>query len=125
MKGKKKRLSPLLERIRCYFDVLQESSEAYYFVIDFSAGITLLSQRMADDFGIGDTVIGSLAEAWLPLVHPEDLPKVRQIDDDIQHGDGVGDRFNVEYRSKNKHGEYVWMRVCGKLILMIHCDANS
>lgn len=116
MRGKKKKLSPLLERIRFYFDVLQESSEAYYFVIDFSAGITLLSQRMADDFGIGDTVIGSLAEAWLPLVHPEDLPKVRQIDDDIQHGDGVGDRFNVEYRSKNKHGEYVWMRVCGKLL---------
>ena len=38
MKEKKKKLSPLLEKIRFYFDVLQESSEAYYFVIDFSAG---------------------------------------------------------------------------------------
>lgn len=116
MKEKKKRLSPLLERIRFYFDVLEESSEAYYFVIDFSAGITLLSKRMAEDFNIGATVIGDLAAAWLPLVHPDDLERVKEIDDEIRHGDGSKDRFNVEYRSKDKHGEYVWMRVCGKLV---------
>lgn len=116
MKGKKKKLSPLLEKIRFYFDVLQESSEAYYFVIDFSAGITLLSKRMADDFGIGDTVIGNLADVWLPLVHPADLPQVKRIDDEIRYGDGSKDHFNVEYRSKDRYGEYVWMRVTGKLL---------
>ncbi len=114
MKDKKKKLSPLLEKIRFYFDVLQESSEAYYFVIDFSAGITLLSERMAHDFDIGDTVIGSLADAWLPLVHPKDLPRVKRIDDEIRCGSR--NHFNVEYRSKDKYGEYVWMRVTGKLL---------
>ncbi len=116
MTGKKNRLTPLLERIRFYFDILEESSEAYYFLIDFSAETTLLSRRMAEDFGIGDTVLGNLAEAWLPLVHPEDVARVKQIDDVLRNGDGSGDRVNVEYRSKDKTGEYVWMRVRGKLL---------
>ncbi|MBR1553302.1 MAG: sensor domain-containing diguanylate cyclase, partial [Schwartzia sp.] len=116
MADRKAALSPLLERIRFYFDILEESSEAYYFVIDFSSGVTMLSKKMAEDFGIGNTVISDLVAVWLPLVHPEDLARVKQIDDDLRRGDGSKDRINVEYRCKDKHGDYVWMRVRGKLL---------
>ncbi len=116
MKQKKKKLSPLLESIRFYFDILDESSEAYFFIMDFTAGVTLISKRWAEEFGLGSTIVEDLGALWLPRVHDEDRGRLQKLDDDIRHGDGSGDRFSIEYRAKDKNGDYGWMRVTGKLL---------
>ena len=51
---------------------------------------------------------------WQRLVHPQDSPKVwRQIE---QHVRGGFSSITTEFRLKNRSGEWVWMRVRGKIV---------
>ena len=111
----KRKLPPLLEKIRFYFDILEASSEAYYYIMDLKAGITLASQKWAQDFGVGETVIEDLRAVWEPRVHEEDRKRRREAIDGMLLR-GAGDRLSMEYRAKDRNGEYVWLRVRGKVL---------
>ena len=115
-KGKKK-LSRLLARIQFYFNALEDSSEAYYYAIDFVEHMILLSPKLVAEFGIEEPVFGSLdiEAVWGPRVHEDD--RKRRLDKITELlKPGSSDRLNVEYRAKNKDGEYVWLRARGKLL---------
>ena len=57
----------MLERIRFYFDVLEESSEAYYFVTDYTARVTLISKKWARDFGLEGSTSEDIQTTWLSM----------------------------------------------------------
>ncbi|MBD2533660.1 PAS domain-containing sensor histidine kinase [Nostoc flagelliforme FACHB-838] len=48
------------------------------------------------------------------LVHPEDLPRIRQVLHDYLHG--CTPVFEVELRMLTKSGEWKWILTCGKLL---------
>ncbi|HEY9850074.1 MAG TPA: PAS domain S-box protein [Leptolyngbyaceae cyanobacterium] len=52
-------------------------------------------------------------QAWEQLLHPEDLPRVLQILND--HLQGYTDIYEVEFRIKNKSGNWQWILSQGKI----------
>ena len=109
MKEKKKNLSSLLEGIRFYFDVLEESSDAYYFATDLLANVTLFSKKWAKEFDMKGDEGKAVQSKWLSLMHPDDLVRMNaQLDEMFNRG--VRNVLNINYRAKDLNGEYVWLR---------------
>lgn len=115
MKPKKNALPPMLERIRFYFDVLEESSEAYYFVTDYTARVTLISKKWARDFGLEGSTSEDIQTTWLSMIHEEDRPRMDAMVDAV-FARGVSDSIDIAYRAKNRDGEYVWLKSRGRLL---------
>lgn len=107
-------ISPLLERIRFYFDILGASSSAYFFIVDVPARVALISKNWAKDFGLKTTVVHDLAKEWLPFLHPTDLPRFREALDAILVR-GEMDELNHAYRAKNRYGDYIWLTARGQV----------
>ena len=58
---------------------------------------------------------GALAvSTWEELVHPDDLPRVRQAFRD--HLDGRTPIYEVEYRLRGRYGTWIWILARGKVI---------
>ena len=55
---------------------------------------------------------------WPTLIHPDDLPVMRQRMRD--HRDGLTSSFDAEYRAKHKNGSWVWFYSRGKLQTAAH-----
>ena len=109
MKEKKKNLSSLLEGIRFYFDVLEESSDAYYFATDLLANVTLISKKWAKEFDMKGDEGKVVQSKWLSLMHPDDLVRMNaQLDEMFNRG--VRNVLSINYRAKDLNGEYVWLR---------------
>ncbi len=109
MKKKEKTLSPLLEGIRFYFDVLEVSSDAYYFATDYLKCVTLISKKWAKEFGLEGDDSKDVQTKWLSLMHPEDLVQMNEQLDEMFNR-GTSDVLNINYRAKDPNGEYVWLR---------------
>ena len=109
MKDKHKKVSPLLEGIRFYFDVLESSSDAYYFATDYKMGVTLISKKWAKEFDLKGDNSKDVTVRWLELMHPDDLVKMNDQLDQIFNL-GVSDVLNISYRAKDLNDEYVWLR---------------
>ncbi len=115
MKRKKNVLSPMLEGIRFYFDVLEESGEAFYFVTDYTVGQTLISRKWAKEFDLQGSDSEGIQTKLLSLIHEEDRPRMDALLDEM-FTRGVTDSLNINYRAKNRNGEYVWLTSKGKLL---------
>ena len=109
MKEKKKKLSPLLEGIRFYFNVLEECSDAYYFATDYKLGVTLISKKWAKEFDIAGDDSEDIQTKWLSLMHPEDLVRMNEQLGEMFNR-GVKDALDIKYRAKELSGDYVWLR---------------
>ena len=109
MKEKKKNLSSLLEGIRFYFDVLEESSDAYYFATDLLANVALISKKWAKEFDMKGDEGKAVQSKWLSLMHPDDLVRMNaQLDEMFNRG--VRNVLSINYRARDLNGEYVWLR---------------
>lgn len=54
------------------------------------------------------------ADMWLALIHPEDLAKVKAMEED--HRQGRIAFFELEYRMKSKAGAWIWVLDRGKVV---------
>lgn len=101
-----------LQRIKFYFDLQQKTAEGYPFVTDLRTGATMISSRMAEEYGLPDTVFVGFDHYWIPLIYPEDVPR---YEESFQHIFDVGNHgeHDIEYRVKNRRGEYTWIHCHG------------
>ena len=51
---------------------------------------------------------------WEQLVHPDDLPRVREVLS--RHLDGCTDSYETEHRLRHKSGQWVWVLAKGRVI---------
>ncbi|NVO18494.1 MAG: PAS domain-containing protein [Bacteroidetes bacterium] len=58
--------------------------------------------------------IGSKAEDWARLIHPDDQARVRQALND--HFSGKAEAYEAEYRIRSRSGEYCWYKEKGGII---------
>jgi diguanylate cyclase (GGDEF)-like protein/PAS domain S-box-containing protein len=75
------------------------------------AGQIYYSPRWKKMIGRGGTEVEPTLEAWLNLVHPEDVPLVQERIQD--HLEGSSSHIEVEYRLKHANGCYRWMLARG------------
>jgi len=109
-------LSPVLEHFKLYFETLALTTEEYLYVTDYQNKIVMLSPNVVRDFNIPSTVLRSLDEYWVPLIHPEDRPVFEQAMKAMLV-ERTTDMHDVHYRMKNRKGEYIWIHCVGRLAL--------
>jgi len=108
-------LSPILRRIKFYFDLLTKTSESYLYAVDIQNKVVLLSPNLVADFDLPGTVLKKLDGWWQPLLHPEDQAAYADALDGIFVRKDT-DNYDLEYRVKNRRGDYVWIHDRGRFL---------
>lgn len=80
---------------------------------DLDSGALYVSQRWASMLGLAQRQIGETPEGWFALVHPDDLPGLRQAID--EHVAGRSAWIRHEYRIRQCDASYLWVLARGIL----------
>ena len=97
------------------FDAFANASDnIFVYVGDIKNSITRWSKRAVDFFGLEGEYISNSASKWAEIIHPDD----RQLYWDDLNSVFAGEKaqHNVQYRAKNRYGEYVWVECRGSAI---------
>ena len=99
---------------RSFWDFLSESSNDYYFYLDFSTLRIYFSSNIRAHYDVlpADREYCTVAD-WKRLVHPRDLPKLQEVYQLVLSGQLV--LHNVDYRVLSKAGELLWINSRGKI----------
>ncbi|WP_308774598.1 EAL domain-containing protein [uncultured Bilophila sp.] len=100
------------DSIRLY-DALVKSTDSYVFVSNMKTGIFRYSPSMVEEFGLPQSIVRNAAAVWGSKVHPDDRAAFMEANQII--ADGRSDFHCVEYRAKNRKGEWIWVRCRGYL----------
>lgn len=69
--------------------------------------MTRWSKNAVEFFDLEDEYISDMRSKWVPLIHPDD--QEMYLDDFNKVFSGQKERHDVQYRIRNKQGEYVWV----------------
>lgn len=95
------------------YDALVRSTDDYIYMCYWPENIFLFPQTMVDEFNLPGQIIEDADNVWSSLIHEDDKDNFFKAILDINNGNT--NIHNVEYRAKNKHGEWVWLRCRGYL----------
>lgn len=95
------------------YDALVRSTDDYLYVCNMKTGVFRYPQTMVDEFGLPGQVIENAAAVWGAKVHDQDKAAFLEANQDIS--DGRTESHCVEYRARNRRGEWLWMRCRGRL----------
>jgi PAS domain S-box-containing protein len=71
------------------------------------ANTVFYSPRWKAMLSYADAEIGATADAWMRLVHPDDIQRVSA--ELAVHRDGLTEHFESEYRVRCADGSYLWV----------------
>jgi PAS domain S-box-containing protein len=103
---------------------LRESEERLQLALDggelgtwywnVQSGDVAFSRRWAGMLGYSVDELEPNVRSWEQLVHPDDLPRVREI---LQsHIEGKSELYECEHRLRHKNGSWIWVLDKGKVI---------
>lgn len=95
-------------------EALENSTDDYVYVCNMKTGLFRYSKAMVEEFALPGQVIENAAAVWGAYVHEEDKQAFMESNQEIT--DGRCTNHSVEYRAKNRHGEWVWVRCRGSLV---------
>lgn len=95
------------------YDALCRSTDSYIYVSKVPSGVFHYSKAMVRDFGLPGEIVPNAAAVWGERVHPDD--KAAFLESNQIIADGRSDSHCVEYRVKNREGQWVWVRCRGYL----------
>lgn len=95
------------------YNALVKSTDSYIFVSNMKTGIFRYSPSMVEEFGLPQSIVENAAAVWGGKVHPDDKAAFMEANQII--ADGRSDFHCVEYRAKNRKGEWIWVRCRGYL----------
>lgn len=94
-------------------DALIKSTDDYIYVCNMKTNTFRYPPAMVEEFGLPAEIISNAAVVWGAKVHEQDRQAFLESNQEI--ADGRTDCHSVEYRAKNRHGEWVWLRCRGHL----------
>jgi two-component system cell cycle sensor histidine kinase/response regulator CckA len=101
------------ERAEERFRLVVESSGAMVYDYDVVTGAAYRSDAL--DAAFKWTTNEASAEWWLSIIHPEDLPRVKEILHQVMDL-GVGSRWTMEYRVRRGDGAYATVHERGTVV---------
>lgn len=103
-----------LEQYSEIFDMIAASTKnQFLYMTDSSSDYTRLSLNTVDYFDLPGEYLRNFFGIWIELVHPDDR---QRLTNDLQLiADGKVNNHDIEYRVKNKYGEYVNIRCGGQV----------
>lgn len=96
------------------YDALSASSDEYLFVGNLKTGTFRYPESMVNEFGLPGQVVENAAAFWSDLIYPEDMAYFLTSNQEI--ADGRANSHTIEYRARNIHGEWIWLRCRGNMI---------
>ncbi len=123
-----------LRRDKGRIELALEGAELALWDQDFRANHIMRSPRWMEMLGFDPSEIGGGAEAWLDLVHPEDLASV--LETARAHEADECPLFKVEHRMRTEDGQWKWILNWGRIVerdpdgaplraVGIHLDVND
>ncbi|HPO50323.1 MAG TPA: diguanylate cyclase, partial [Spirochaetota bacterium] len=103
------------------YDYISELSSDIALEWDFTSDKRVYSKKITDMLGYEDEEINGIS-GWLQIVHPDDKNLVQLNFNKYLYGEL--DYYSQEYRVIKKSGEYIWIRVSGKLLKDSNGKAN-
>lgn len=107
-------LSPCLKRFKFFFDLLKKTTEDYLFFADLQENIVMVSPNLVQDFELPSEVMEDFDANWAPLIHSEERGPYLASMRSIQTSQSFFEHA-MEYRVKNRKGEYTWLRCRGRV----------
>lgn len=95
------------------FDAIAESMDDYLYVCDMKTNMFRYSPNMVEDFGLPGEVMTDAASWWGTRIHEEDRQAFLESNQEI--ADGRAESHSIEYRAKNRLGEWTWLRCRGHI----------
>lgn len=93
------------------YDALVQSTDNYIYVCDIKTGAFRYPKSMVEEFDLPGEIIKNAAAVLGEKVHAYDKQAFLESNQEIE--DGRTDTHLVEYRAKNRRGEWVWLRCRG------------
>ncbi len=95
------------------------STDDYIYVCNMKTNTFRYTKAMVEEFDLPGEIIENAAAIWEEKVHEHDRGAFLESNQDV--ADGRTNSHCVEYRAKNRKGEWVWLRCRGYL----ERDANG
>jgi len=80
---------------------------------DIKTDYVFMSESWKKMLGYGSKELNNHVDTWKNSVHPDDIPHVFQALD--EHLTGKRDRYQAEYRLRNRNGHYLWVKDIGSI----------
>lgn len=93
------------------YEVLADSTDEYVWVCNPNEGIIRYPAKMLEEFALPGEVVKDPLIYWKDIIHPDDWDKFR-ITNELSFS-GKLPYHIVEYRAKNRKGEWVWLQCRG------------
>ncbi len=103
-----------LEQIRAVIEVLQQSTDAYMFMLDLSVDTYILSEKATKRFPFHTTVIENCTDILKKVVHPSDYEMVSEDLEKCRSGEK--DAHALEYRWMDRMNRVVWISCRGTVV---------
>lgn len=95
------------------YDALVRSTDDYLYVGDLKKNIYLITDNAIRDFELPGRIIENLLPIWGSLIHEDDQTMYFGALEQLMAGET--DEHNIEYRVRNRKGEWVWLHCRGVL----------
>lgn len=96
------------------YDALAESTDDYIYIGNMKTGTFRYSAAMVAEFDLPGEIVPDAARVWGRLVHPDDKEAFLESNGEVS--DGLTENHNIEYRAKNRRGDWVWLRCRGHMV---------
>lgn len=90
---------------RIFTGLSMVSKRRYMFMCDMKTGVTRWSKNAVEYFGFPDEYLEDFTTVWSNMIHPDD--REAYLDDIDCLFNGKKNRHDMDFRVKNKNGEYV------------------
>lgn len=87
------------------YDALVESTDEYLYVCDIATNTFRYSRKLVEEFALPGEVIQNAPDIWRSIIHPADWEKFWLANQAVV--DGKSGNHNVEYRARNRNGEWI------------------
>lgn len=103
-----------IEQLTAVIEVLQRSSDSYYYIYDLNTDTYIVTGRMLQRFPFENTVTENASSFFKKLMYSSDFPKVEA--DLAKCASGEQDTHSMEYRWLDKKNKIVWVDCRGTVI---------
>ncbi len=103
-----------LEQIRSVIEIMQQSSDAYMFILDLNADTYIMSEKMTKRFPFHTTLLENCTERMKEVVHPSDYEMLAA--DLEQCRSGGKNSHAIEYRWMDRMNRVVWISCRGTVV---------
>lgn len=103
-----------LEQIRSVIEILQQSSDAYMFILDLTVDTYMVSEKATKRFPFHSIVIENCSETLKSVIYPADY---EMLSADLEKcRSGEKDTHALEYRWLDRMGRVVWISCRGTVV---------